>query len=262
LTLNIRIDIVLGVGRPALTLLRSQSAPAVGESLSSIVPTGRLVELSTPSTGPSARTSTAVTLLAHAQQQGETAVWLQPQGGPLYPPDLSEAGIDLDALVVIHVPASSGPHGACKAAELLLRSGAFGMLVLDLTAGVPPGSGEAWQGRLLALARQHQAKVVLLTDKPSHAASLGPLVGLRIESTRTVVGAESSELGPGSGVDGVVPLSSPTPLAPLRPGGGRRASRAKQRTPTRFFVHHSVLKNKTGKTLEPSLESYRGPWGI
>lgn len=255
MTLNIRIDIVVGVGRPALTLLRSQSAPAVGESLSSIVPTGRLVELSTPSTGPSARTSTAVSLLAHAQQQGETAVWLQPQGGPLYPPDLGEAGIDLDALVVIHVPASSGPHGACKAAELLLRSGAFGMLVLDLTAGVPPGSGEAWQGRLLALARQHHARVVLLTDKPSHAASLGPLVGLRIESTRT----DGSNGSLPEGVETLVPLSSPTPLAPLRPGGGRRA---KARTPTRFFVHHSVLKNKTGKTLEPSLESYRGPWGL
>ena len=239
------------MGRPALTLLRSQSAPAVGESLSSIVPTGRLVELSTPSTGPSARTSTAVSLLAHAQQQGETAVWLQPQGGPLYPPDLGEAGIDLDALVVIHVPASSGPHGACKAAELLLRSGAFGMLVLDLTAGVPPGSGEAWQGRLLALARQHHARGVLLTDKPSHAASLGPVVGLRIESTRT------------DGVETLVPLSSPTPLAPLRPGGGGGGGRrGKARTPTRFFVHHSVLKNKTGKTLEPSLESYRGPWGL
>lgn len=176
-------------------------------------------------------------MVAHMQQQGETTVWLQPTGGPLYPPDLADAGIDLESLVVIHVPVSAGPHGACKAAELLLRSGAFGLLVLDLSAGVPPGSGEAWQGRLLGLARQHHARVVVLTVKPTHATSLGPLVGMRIE-----------------------PKRQRAPIVDNGPRSRRDPQRGRQ--PGRFLVEHTVLKNKTGNAIEPALEAYRGPWGL
>ena len=223
----------------------------MGEPLAELVPAGRLIELSAPPHGPGARTTTAVSILVHAQRQGETAVWLQPAGGPLYPPDLAEAGVDLEALVVVHVPASAGPHGSCKAAELLLRSGAFGLVVIDLCAGVPPGSGEAWQGRLLGLSRQHHAYVLLLTDKPSHAPSLGPLVGIRIEPWREQ--ATASELA------AIEPLSvggSPQDL----PRIGTRARRGKR--PGRFAIGHAILKNKTGQTLEPARDLARGPWGL
>ena len=111
-------------------------------------------------------------------------MWVQPVGGPLYPPDLHAAGVDLDALAVVHVPAEEGSAALGKAAELLLRSGAFGLVVVDL-GSIPHGSRTAWQGRLLGLARQHESRVVLLTDKPSHADSLGTLVGLRVEPRRT-----------------------------------------------------------------------------
>lgn len=144
---------------------------------------GRLVELSSPQHGPGARTSTAASLLRHAQREGETTAWIQPSGGPLYPPDLHESGVDLESLVVVHVPAEQGTLGLAKAAELLLRSGAFGMVVLDLGAAKSRGS-TAWQGRLLGLARQHESRVLLLTDKPSVADSLGPLIGLRVEPRR------------------------------------------------------------------------------
>ncbi|MEX1362752.1 MAG: recombinase A [Nannocystaceae bacterium] len=144
---------------------------------------GRLIELSSPQHGPGARTSTAASLLRHAQREGETTAWIQPSGGPLYPPDLHESGVDLESLVVVHVPAEQGTLGLAKAAELLLRSGAFGMVVLDLGAAKSRGS-TAWQGRLLGLARQHESRVLLLTDKPSVADSLGPLIGLRVEPRR------------------------------------------------------------------------------
>ena len=146
---------------------------------------GRVVECSGPSGGPCARTSTAVGLLRHVQAAGDTAVWIQRRGGPLFPPDLSAAGIDLDALVVIHVATTPARAGLCKAAELLLRSGAFGLVIVDLeddAAGGPAIS--AWLGRILGLARQHDSRVLLITEKPTHADSLGTLVGLRIESTR------------------------------------------------------------------------------
>ena len=147
------------------------------------IPVGRLVELS--GEGPCARTTTAVSALLEAQREGETAAWIQPRGGRLFPPDLSESGIDLDALVVVHIPPSGGPYGICRAAELLLRSGGFGIVVLDMCEGTPPTNKTAWQGRLLGLARQHRSRLVVLTHKRTRDASLGPLVGLRVESRRT-----------------------------------------------------------------------------
>ncbi len=224
--------------------------------MAKLLPAGRLVELSGVDHGPTARTTTAVSILAHAQQQGETTVWLQPAGGALYPPDLAETGIDLESLVVIHIPASAGPHGACKAAELLLRSGAFGLVVVDLCAGVPPGSGEAWQGRLLGLARQHHARVVLLTEKPAHTPSLGPLVGVRVEPTRQrAPTADAQQVAVIEGHrEGHREGHQPKARARLGPRRGRR--------PGRFTVQHTVIKNKTGKRIEPTFEVYRGPWGL
>lgn len=170
------------MGRPALRLL---PLPSVAEPLVELLPRGRLVELSGPTLGFGARTTTAVAAVHHAQREGETTAWIQPERGPLFPPDLAESGVDLDALVVVQVPLGADKHTPIKAAELLLRSGAFGLIVVDLSDwGAPPGSGEAWQGRLLGLSRQHNTRVLLLTEKPSHATSLGALVGLRIEPQR------------------------------------------------------------------------------
>jgi recombination protein RecA len=164
-------------------LLRVAPAPAL-RPLVEQLPKGRILELSGTSCQPSARTTTTVAIARHAQTEGETVAWIQPAGGPLFPPDLSESGLDFTGLVVIHVPTAAGPHGLTKAAELLLRSGAWGLVVVDLGQGAPPGPPEAWQGRLLGLCRQHDSCLVLLTDKPAQSASLGALVGLRVEPRR------------------------------------------------------------------------------
>lgn len=150
------------------------------------IPPGRLVELS--GEGSCARTTTAVAAVLEAQCEGETVAWIQPRAGRLFPPDLAQSGVDLDALVVVRIPDRVGPYGLCRAAELLLRSGAFGLVLLDMCEAVPPPHDSAWQGRLLGLARQHQSRLVVLTQKPMQAASLGPLVSLRLESTRARVG--------------------------------------------------------------------------
>lgn len=165
--------------------LRLVSPAPARRQLVDELPGGRIVELSGTSCQPGARTTTAVAIVAHAQRQGETVAWIQPAGGPLYPPDLGEWNLDFEGLVVIHVPATAGPHGLTQAAELLLRSGAWGLVVVDLCQGVPPGPAEAWQGRLLGLCRQHDARLVVLTDKPAQTASLGALVSLRVEPRRT-----------------------------------------------------------------------------
>lgn len=99
----------------------------------------------------------------------------------MFPPDLKACGVALDHLVVVHVPGAQGARGFLKSAELLLRSGAFACVVLDLTEQCLPAEC-GWQGRLLGLARAHQVRLVLITEKDAKRPSLGPLVGFRFHS--------------------------------------------------------------------------------
>ena len=141
---------------------------------------GRLVELS--ARGATATLTAAIELVVEAQLQGEPVAWLAPWSGTFYPPDVAESGVDLAALVVVRV---ADAMAAARGAERLLRSGAFGLVVVDLSFG--SGTGELAmpvQGRLVTLAQTHDAAVVCLTDKPADAASLGSLVSLRAEATR------------------------------------------------------------------------------
>ncbi|MCB9593071.1 MAG: recombinase A [Sandaracinaceae bacterium] len=143
------------------------------------LPPGLLVELSR---GPgAAATTAAVQIVLASQRAGDPAAWIQPEGGTLYPPDLAAAGVDLDGLIVVHVPPRAGRAGLPKAAELLLRSGAFGAIVVDVEGQAPPRGG-AWLGRLGSLAREHACRCVFLTA-PSEG-SLGPLISLRLRAAR------------------------------------------------------------------------------
>lgn len=140
---------------------------------------GRLVELS--ARGASATLTTAFEIVLEAQTAGEPVAWIAPSRGSFYPPDAAESGIDLAALVVVRV--ADGVTGA-RAAERLLRSGAFGLIVLDLE-GVEQELSMVQQGRLVTLAQAHDAAVVCLTEKAADGASVGSLVSLRIEALRT-----------------------------------------------------------------------------
>jgi recombination protein RecA len=139
--------------------------------------TGRLVELS--ALGPSALLSAAVGLVIEAQVAGEPVAWISLRESTFYPPDFDESGVDLNALVVVLVPEVIA---ATRAAERLLRSGAFGLIVFDVCgdAQVPTGH----QGRLVSLAKQHDAAIVFLTQKTERQGSLGSLVSLRAEAIR------------------------------------------------------------------------------
>lgn len=140
---------------------------------------GRLVELS--ARGATATLTTAIDLVLEAQLASEPAVWIMLQSGSFYPPDVAQSGVDLAALVVIRV---SDAIGAARAAERVLRSGAFGLVVLDL-GGDSAGFSMAHQGRLVTLAQAHDAAVVCLTEKTADTASLGSLVSLRAEALRS-----------------------------------------------------------------------------
>jgi recombination protein RecA len=219
----------------ALRLLDPVLDPVRDRLCARLLP-GRLVELSGPAEGGggTARTSTALAVLRHAQANGETTAWIQPRDGTLFTPDLQDAGLDLEALVVVHVGTLPLLHGLCKAAELLLRSGALGLVVVDLTAiaelgearGTATTAVAAWLGRMQGLARQHDSRVLLLTEKPTHADSLGTLVSVRIESRRH--------------------------REPHTPSG----------SPVDFVVEHQVIKNKSGAPFDVVFDRYRSPDGL
>ena len=210
---------------------------AVPLPLADQLPAGRLTEIVRLSCG--AQLSLAVSCVFSAQARGEPVAWLQHAGGSLFPPDLADNGVDLDALLIVHVPLAAGLSGLCKAAELLLRSGGFGLVVIDLVAGAGQRPGTAQelqlqaQSRLLGLAREHDSAVLLLSSRASsqagsqassqngaHSASLGPLVGLCIE--------------------------------PHRERAGRGA----------FRIEPRARKDKSGSLCALAVEPRRGPWGL
>jgi recombination protein RecA len=139
---------------------------------------GRLVELS--ARGASATLTAAFELVAEAQTQGEPVAWLALASTTFYPPDVADSGVDLAALVVVRTPEVMG---AARAAERVLRSGAFGLVVLDL-AGSAAELPMPVQGRLVTLAQTHDAAIVCLTEKAEDTSSIGSLVSLRAHALR------------------------------------------------------------------------------
>ncbi|HSD89819.1 MAG TPA: recombinase A [Kofleriaceae bacterium] len=140
---------------------------------------GRLVELS--ARGATATLTAAIEIVAEAQEQSEPVAWLTLTNGTFYPPDVADSGIDLAALVVIRAPDATA---VSRAAERILRSGAFGLVILDLGGGANADLSMQIQGRLVTLAQTHDAAVVCLTEKTEDTASLGSLVSLRAEALR------------------------------------------------------------------------------
>jgi recombination protein RecA len=174
-----------GSARAAASLVAlpvDDARPAPAPTFERAQLTGRLVELSAQ--GASATTTAAIGLVRGAQEEGEPVAWIALQRASFYPPDVAECGVDLDALVVVRVADATT---AARAAERLLRSGAFGLVVIDLGPGCEVPT--AHQGRLVTLAQQHDAAVVFLTEKPTDAASLGSLISLRAEALRRRDGA-------------------------------------------------------------------------
>ena len=163
----------MSLARPALPVVRAQPERAPRElswSLGTLA--GRLVELSASRGG--ALLSIALRLALDAQVQGEPVAWIARRAEPFFPPDAASMGVDLRALPVIW---AADPLGGATAADLLLRSGGFGLVLVDLgpRAVLPIGV----QARLVGLAKQHRAALVCLTEKERQAPSLGSLVSLR-----------------------------------------------------------------------------------
>jgi recombination protein RecA len=138
---------------------------------------GRLVEVSGGSA--CAGLTLVFRLVLEAQRAGEPVAWLNRNGSAFFPPDVAQTGIDLSALAVIW---TDDLVRMARSTDHLVRSGAFGLVVLDL--GSEPDVPRAFQMRLAGLARKHATALICLTEKGARQPSLGTLVSLRAEAVR------------------------------------------------------------------------------
>lgn len=152
---------------------------------------GRLIELS--ASGTTAVLSAAMGLVLEAQLLDEPVAWVTLKETCFYPPDVVDCGVDLAAMVVIRV---SDLSSMGRAAERLLRSSAFGLVIVDLGAlessaerDIFPFTGKhafsiANQGRLVTLASKNQTLVTCITSKNVSTESMSSLVSLRADAAR------------------------------------------------------------------------------
>lgn len=122
--------------------------------------------------------SYAGALLVEAQAADETPVWISAHAAPVYPPDLSRCGVRCGVLPFVQV---HDARAAFEAAEICLRSAAFGLIVLDLP--LAQELRETAPARLARIAERKGCAVVLLCDNAEHYPG-GPLVSLRIAAER------------------------------------------------------------------------------
>jgi recombination protein RecA len=183
-TLKLSFAGVRAMAAPVEQAARQVERPSTGRApLWSHFRTGQLLELSGHAPG---KLSTVVRLIARAQAEGEPVAWIGARDAAgFYPPDFGSVGIDLASLVVVRMPVEPGSHALLRASEVLLRSGAFGLVVIDFANAALPGGELSWQARLSGLVRKHDARMVLLTGSAQDVPSLGPLIGLRVAPETT-----------------------------------------------------------------------------
>ena len=196
--------------------------------------TGRLVEL----TGgkASADLTIACSLIIEAQLLNEPAAWITNLSSIFYPPDLAESGADLDALPVIRLP---NGRAVLRVADHLIRSGSFGLVVLDLFLERSPDQGLL--GRLIRLAEGSRTAVLCLM----RSGSLGSMVSLRGKTCRrrnSSVRERSKLEGPETGQPGTIQSGT------IQSG--------------KFHVELMVIKDKRRGPGHVYREECRGPAGL
>lgn len=146
---------------------------------------GRLVELSAEQTA--AHLTAAFGLVLETQLCGDRAAWVTFEESGFFPPDVAAGGVDVESLPVVRI---GNVLAAGRAAEHLVRSGGFGLVVVDLSSETRSVCLEKSPGalpvplltRLLGLARTHHAAMLMLTKKSPDAPSLNSLISLRADA--------------------------------------------------------------------------------
>ena len=156
----------------ASSLLDDRSSSSPNLDLATV--RGRLTELCGERGHP--QVTLAVDLIAQAHQGGEPAAWIGSCTSLFYPPDATDWNLDWSALAFIQL---QDTRRLLRGADKLLRSGAFGLVVIDLVGLDHRRLSDPLMGRLLRLAKTHDSAVVFLTQRPPSAPSISSLVSLR-----------------------------------------------------------------------------------
>lgn len=151
-----------------------QASPAMGGAAFSLPwLKGRLVVV-----GGLGAPSYAASLLVEAQTAQELPLWVSAHPAPVYPPDLSRCGVRCGELPFVQLTDAAL---AFEAAEICLRSQAFGLVVLDLPPAQEPP--ELAPARLARIAARYQTAVLLLCNDAERYPG-GPLLYARIAAER------------------------------------------------------------------------------
>ena len=142
---------------------------------------GRVCEISAKR--DSASLTEVCRLILQAQQQSEPVVWVACRDSYFFPPDFEKNGVDLRALVVVCAP---NTVAGGRAVDRLLRSGAFGLLILDVEKNQELPM--PLLGRIMSLCKKQNAATICLTEKIAEEPSLGSVISLRTEALREDVG--------------------------------------------------------------------------
>ncbi len=129
------VDVALGGGFPRGAIATLEGAPGSG------------------------RSAVAARLLATATTNGGLGALIETPAGPegaFYPPALAAAGINLSRLLIVH---ANGPSDVARAADIVLRSAAFGVVVIPMV-GL---KATAWT-RLVSLTHRANAVFVVLGE--------------------------------------------------------------------------------------------------
>ena len=202
--------------RPAPALAPSAGTGATSPSRpaeSAMTPAGQLVEV----VGEAAESLLAAACAA-VQRLGEPVVWILADEHLPHPGDLERAGIDLESLVFVRLPGATSARGA----EMLLASGAFGLVAVTGSGSLPDRS----VARLRALCRRHGVRLLIA---PGSLRLLSGMVTLRVEARRRegrlALRWAKDKAGVGSGPAslalslpaGVAPAPRRAPVLPMQP---------------------------------------------
>ncbi len=136
---------------------------------------GMLVEVT--SAPDSAALTVAVDLVRDAQKCGTPCAWISVQESSVYAPDIAGNGVDLSSLLAVRVPEVSA---AARSAEYLARTGGFGLIVADFTAGTAREIDASFAARLVRMCRADGLVLLCLIRE----GTLGSLVSLRVAPRR------------------------------------------------------------------------------
>ena len=134
-------------------------------------PRGTIASIEGPPS--SGRSSLAARLLAAATRHGLGAL----VGVELFPPALAAAGVRIERLLIVK---AGEPVEIARAADIVVRSGAFTVVVIPALPSGPRTGSAAWT-RLASLAHRANALLVAVGDEAS--AELRYFATLRLETS-------------------------------------------------------------------------------